>query len=155
MTWSHPRHIFVYIYKYTKFLASLILVRKQVAMASSLLVHGIKVLFLVLWCLMVTTLIYTISIDGLPFRWEILTPYSLSISPSLYFFFKLGYDYLECWMVSFWCTDDDLLGGWLQRWLISTLMLYLSRYVLTVLQFEISYQVFNLNFVRYPLVKLN
>ncbi|KAK8292615.1 hypothetical protein V6Z12_D06G132800 [Gossypium hirsutum] len=42
-------------------------------MASSLLVNGLKALFLVLWCLMVTTLIYTISIDGLPFRWEILT----------------------------------------------------------------------------------
>ncbi|XP_052488347.1 uncharacterized protein LOC105773802 isoform X2 [Gossypium raimondii] len=44
-------------------------------MASSLLVNGLKALFLVLWCLMVTTLIYTISIDGLPFRWEILTPW--------------------------------------------------------------------------------
>ncbi|XP_038992022.1 uncharacterized protein LOC120115363 isoform X1 [Hibiscus syriacus] len=49
--------------------------RKQVAMASYLLVNGLRALFFVLCCLMIATLIYTIFIDGLPFRWEILTPW--------------------------------------------------------------------------------
>ncbi|XP_017981541.1 PREDICTED: uncharacterized protein LOC18592745 isoform X5 [Theobroma cacao] len=49
--------------------------RKQIAMAGSLLVNGLRSLFLVLCCLMVATLIYSISIDGLPFRMELLTPW--------------------------------------------------------------------------------
>ncbi|GMI94548.1 hypothetical protein like AT1G22750 [Hibiscus trionum] len=44
-------------------------------MAFSLLANGLRVVFLVLCCFMVATLIYTISIDGLPFRWDILTPW--------------------------------------------------------------------------------
>ncbi|EOY16900.1 Uncharacterized protein TCM_035857 isoform 3 [Theobroma cacao] len=51
------------------------LMRKQIAMAGSLLVNGLRSLFLVLCCLMVATLIYSISIDGLPFRMELLTPW--------------------------------------------------------------------------------
>ncbi|OMP01769.1 hypothetical protein CCACVL1_03010, partial [Corchorus capsularis] len=44
-------------------------------MAGSLLVNGLKTLFIALCCLMIATLIYTISIDGLPFRMELLTPW--------------------------------------------------------------------------------
>ncbi|XP_012074456.1 uncharacterized protein LOC105635926 isoform X2 [Jatropha curcas] len=36
---------------------------------------GLKALFLILCCAMVVTLIYTISIDGLPFRKDLLTPW--------------------------------------------------------------------------------
>ena len=47
-------------------------------------VNGLKGLFSVLGCVMVVTLLYTISTDGLPFRRELLTPYvKLSLSISL------------------------------------------------------------------------
>ncbi|XP_047322300.1 uncharacterized protein LOC124926164 isoform X2 [Impatiens glandulifera] len=36
---------------------------------------ALKALFIVLGCFMIATLIYTISIDGLPFRKELLTPW--------------------------------------------------------------------------------
>ncbi|XAR48630.1 hypothetical protein NMG60_11031510 [Bertholletia excelsa] len=39
------------------------------------LVTALRTLFCVLGCLMVATLLYTISIDGLPFRKELLTPW--------------------------------------------------------------------------------
>ncbi|GAB2270263.1 hypothetical protein Dimus_005168 [Dionaea muscipula] len=44
-------------------------------MANKVLVGSLKVLFIVLGSLMVATLIYTITIDGLPFRTELLTPW--------------------------------------------------------------------------------
>ncbi|XWS23484.1 hypothetical protein CRYUN_Cryun28dG0017700 [Craigia yunnanensis] len=59
--------------------------RKQIAMAGSLLVNGLRALFLVLCCLMVATLIYTISIDGLPFRMELLTPWMVATLVDFYF----------------------------------------------------------------------
>lgn len=43
------------------------------------LVIGLRALFLLLGCAMVATLIYTIYIDGLPFRTDLLTPYTLLI----------------------------------------------------------------------------
>ena len=56
------------------------LVGKSVgAMASSLEI-GLRSVFAVLGCLMLATLIYTISIDDLPFRKDLLTPYALSLS---------------------------------------------------------------------------
>ncbi|XVE55088.1 hypothetical protein DITRI_Ditri03aG0132800 [Diplodiscus trichospermus] len=58
--------------------------RQQIAMAGSLLVNGLKALFLVLCCLMVATLIYTISIDGLPFRMELLTPWMIATLVDFY-----------------------------------------------------------------------
>ena len=45
-------------------------------MANSLEI-GLKTLFAVLGCLMLATLIFTLSIDGLPFRKDLLTPYIL------------------------------------------------------------------------------
>ncbi|KAJ4828635.1 hypothetical protein Tsubulata_025626 [Turnera subulata] len=42
---------------------------------SLMLCRGLKFLFLGLGCVMVATLIYTISIDGLPFRRDLLTPW--------------------------------------------------------------------------------
>ncbi|XP_065847926.1 uncharacterized protein [Euphorbia lathyris] len=39
------------------------------------LASGLRSLFFVLCCVMVATLIYTISIDGLPFRKDLLTPW--------------------------------------------------------------------------------
>ncbi|GLT75171.1 hypothetical protein SLA2020_469150 [Shorea laevis] len=44
-------------------------------MAGSLLVNGLRTLFFVLGSSMVATLIYTISVDGLPFRMDLLTPW--------------------------------------------------------------------------------
>ncbi|XP_059453060.1 uncharacterized protein LOC132183698 isoform X2 [Corylus avellana] len=38
-------------------------------------VNGLKTLFILLGCIMVVTLIFTIYIDGLPFRKDILTPW--------------------------------------------------------------------------------
>ncbi|KAB1200093.1 hypothetical protein CJ030_MR7G008279 [Morella rubra] len=43
-------------------------------MANSLVI-GLRTLFAVSGCIMVATLIFTISIDGLPFRKELLTPW--------------------------------------------------------------------------------
>ncbi|GMH21392.1 hypothetical protein Nepgr_023234 [Nepenthes gracilis] len=42
---------------------------------ASLLVFSLRTLFVVLGCAMVATLIYTISVDGLPFRKDVLTPW--------------------------------------------------------------------------------
>ncbi|XP_022753771.1 uncharacterized protein LOC111302095 [Durio zibethinus] len=58
--------------------------RKEIAMVGSLLVNGLRALFLVLCCLMVATLIYTISIDGLPFRMELLTPWMIATLVDFY-----------------------------------------------------------------------
>ncbi|GAY39709.1 hypothetical protein CUMW_046530 [Citrus unshiu] len=44
-------------------------------MAIITLANGLKTLFCVLGCVMTATLTYTISIDGLPFRKELLTPW--------------------------------------------------------------------------------
>lgn len=52
-------------------------------MANSLAV-GLKVLFTVLGCLMVATLIYTICTDGLPFRKELLTPWMVATLVDFY-----------------------------------------------------------------------
>ncbi|GAB4845203.1 hypothetical protein Ancab_038614 [Ancistrocladus abbreviatus] len=43
-------------------------------MANSL-VQSLKAVFIMLGCVMVATLIYTVTIDGLPFRMELLTPW--------------------------------------------------------------------------------
>lgn len=48
---------------------------------AALLVNALRGLFFALGSLMVATLVYTVSTDGLPFRMDILTPYSLSLCP--------------------------------------------------------------------------
>ncbi|KAL4319947.1 hypothetical protein GQ457_18G006360 [Hibiscus cannabinus] len=53
-------------------------------MASSLLANGLRGLFLVLCCSMLATLIYTISVDGLPFRRDILTPWMVATLVDFY-----------------------------------------------------------------------
>lgn len=63
-------------------------------MATPRLVTGLRALFLVLGFTMVATLIYTISTDGLPFRRELLTPYSpppSTLSPPLSLSVSRGY----------------------------------------------------------------
>ncbi|RVW94849.1 hypothetical protein CK203_034536 [Vitis vinifera] len=47
------------------------------------LVNGLRGLFSVLGCVMLATLLYTISTDGLPFRRDLLTPYVHSFISSL------------------------------------------------------------------------
>ncbi|CAL9020480.1 unnamed protein product, partial [Prunus brigantina] len=47
---------------------------KAVAMANSLVI-GLRILFAALGCVMVFTLTYTLSTDGLPFRKDLLTPW--------------------------------------------------------------------------------
>ncbi|GMY29525.1 hypothetical protein FCV25MIE_24767 [Fagus crenata] len=52
-------------------------------MANSLEI-GLKTLFAVLGCLMLATLIFTLSIDGLPFRKELLTPWMVATLVDFY-----------------------------------------------------------------------
>ncbi|KAK4859718.1 hypothetical protein QYF36_010514 [Acer negundo] len=47
-------------------------------MAMASLSTGLKTLFFVLCCAMLATLLYTVSIDGLPFRKDLLTPWMVA-----------------------------------------------------------------------------
>ncbi|KAL8172424.1 hypothetical protein V2J09_024228 [Rumex salicifolius] len=53
------------------------------AMAKSPLI-ALRIVFLTLGCVMVATLIYTISIDGLPFRKDLLTPWMIALLIDFY-----------------------------------------------------------------------
>ncbi|KAI6691154.1 hypothetical protein NL676_027982 [Syzygium grande] len=55
--------------------ASSVQERQTKQMAGSAAVTGLKAVFLVLGCFMVATLVYTIAVDGLPFRSDLLTPW--------------------------------------------------------------------------------
>ncbi|KAF9687037.1 hypothetical protein SADUNF_Sadunf02G0052100 [Salix dunnii] len=46
--------------------------------------NGLRALFLVLGCLMVATLIYTIYVDGSPFRRDLLTPWMIATLVDFY-----------------------------------------------------------------------
>ncbi|XP_065880598.1 uncharacterized protein [Euphorbia lathyris] len=48
------------------------------------LANGLTSLFLILCCLRVGTIIYTISIDGLPFRKDLLTLWMAALLPDCY-----------------------------------------------------------------------
>ncbi|XP_050208640.1 uncharacterized protein LOC126658705 isoform X2 [Mercurialis annua] len=45
---------------------------------------GLKTLFLSLCCVMIATLVYTISVDGLPFRGDLLTPWMTALLIDFY-----------------------------------------------------------------------
>ncbi|KAH7568120.1 hypothetical protein JRO89_XS07G0240300 [Xanthoceras sorbifolium] len=53
-------------------------------MATACLSTGLKTLFCALCCAMVATLVYTVSIDGLPFRKDLLTPWMVATLVDFY-----------------------------------------------------------------------
>lgn len=76
------------------------------AMANSLVI-GLRVLFAALGCAMTVTLVYTLSVDGLPFRKDLLTPYTLSLSFILpVFCFFCLFNYFESFGIF------SVSGGW-------------------------------------------
>ncbi|EOY16899.1 Uncharacterized protein TCM_035857 isoform 2 [Theobroma cacao] len=99
------------------------LMRKQIAMAGSLLVNGLRSLFLVLCCLMVATLIYSISIDGLPFRMELLTPwmaatlvdFCINIVPFAVWIFYKESSWISAtlWVILLICFGSVITSGYL------------------------------------------
>lgn len=75
------------------------------------LVNGLRGLFSVLGCLMLATLLYSISTDGLPFRRDLLTPYVHSFIPSLCVWFLLQ----GMWKVIESCLENGILV-WKWKW---------------------------------------